>query len=119
MSIAGREGFNYDEIEDLRMAVSEIVRILLGSEFGTSDDTGQIAIGEVADRRHIDATFSMQDATLYASFTLPDAAVVNKLKPLSRQILEATTTTFTVDVDVDDGNRATIQFWKSRDPRPS
>lgn len=117
VSLAGRDGFDYDQVEDLRIAVSEAVGVLLGIEPGTPDDTGSINV--VDDRipapSRIDAEFLTEDATLRIRLRLCDTMAPGPIRSLSRQILDATTDGH--DVALDAAGGSLIQLWKHREPR--
>lgn len=116
-SLASRDGFSYDMVEDLRIAVSESVTVLLGRSVEEPHDTGAVAIvnaatgGERSPR--LQATFSTFEATIELELLLLDGTTPRPPASLSLQILRATTDDFAIHLDGVD--QPTVWFSKCRD----
>lgn len=120
-SLAARDGFDYDQVEDVRVAVGEAVAVLLGVPPIGEDqpaDTGSIA---AIDPDSAPETDSAAAGTLVASFEVGEPKIAltitrrSDLAPppiedLSRQILEATTDSYAIDLTAAAGPTVAMQI---------
>ncbi len=107
-SLAARDDFDYDRVEDVRVAVGEAVAVLLGPPATGADrapDTGSVAAIESAgpldgvegSSGTLDATFHVAEDELILDLVLRDGPTPPPVEALSRQILQATTDHFSID----------------------
>ncbi len=129
-SLASRDGFGYDRVEDLRIAVSEATAVLLGTTPGDASDTGMISAIAVSDamsdanhdptldipRARLVADFTARDASVELTLTLVDGSVPPDPEALSLSILASMTDAYRVELDAPDG--PTIWFTKHRVASP-
>lgn len=115
-SLAGRDGFDYDRVEDLRIAVSEAVTVLLGPKIVDNRDTGAVAIvnasSHARQQARLQATFDSTVDDITLRLVLLDSAKPNEPEALSLRILGATTDNYSIDLDAAHG--AEVRFAKSR-----
>lgn len=116
-SLAGRDRFDYDRIEDLRIAVSEAAAVLLGRPLSDPHDTGSFAIVAAIDpnRPHpkLDVTLARVDGAIECTMTLHSDTVPVRPSDLSSQIFAALTDDFALRLD--DPAGPTVWFLKRRD----
>lgn len=123
-SLASRDGFGYDLVEDLRMAVSEATSVLLGTTPGDPNDTGMIAAIAASDaavdaavdndspHARLVADFTAKNASVELTLTLIDGDTPPAPEALSLSILESMTDEYRLELDAPDG--PTIWFTKHR-----
>jgi hypothetical protein len=99
--LASRNGFTYDEVEDVRIAVGEVVGVLLGApEPGAGATEGRLEFSCHVSPDALDLTVAVQPARQ-----------VGDIAALSRQILDAV-----VDVVEIDATAGAIRIVKHQDP---
>ena len=115
-SLAGRDRFDYDRIEDLRIAVSEAAVVLLGRPLNDPHDTGSFAIVAAFDPNQphptLEVTLARADGAIECTMTLHSETVPSKPSDLSRQIFDALTDDY--DLRLDDPGGPTVWFLKRR-----
>ena len=118
-SLASRDGFSYDQVEDLRIAVSEATSVLLGRSPGDPNDTGSLAVVDVAAGAsgppRLIAEFDVGNATIELTLRLANGVIPTPPEALSPRILSATTDEHRIDLRASDG--PTDKFVKPRDAR--
>lgn len=115
-SLASRDGFDYDRVEDLRIAVSEAVAVLLGPKTFGAHDTGAVAIvnasSHAGQRSRLQATFDSTVDVIKLHLVLLDSAKPTEPEALSLRILGATTDDYSICLDAERG--AEVRFAKFR-----
>ena len=115
-SLASRDGFDYDRVEDLRIAVSEAVTVLLGPKTFDVHDTGAVAIVSASSHAEhqgrLQATFDSTADVVTLRLVLLDGAKPSEPETLSLRILGATTDDYSIDLDAAHG--AEVRFAKFR-----
>ncbi len=89
--LAAQCGFDHDQVEDVRIAVSESIRILIGAP---ADDGG----GSGSDRPRLVADFLVGPRSIAAAVRLEAETPAAGVDDDSARILEATTTSYTIDL---------------------
>lgn len=103
--LASRNGFTYDEVEDVRIAVGEVVGVLLTDveREGDRDATGP-------DQR-LEFSCQVSPEVLDLVVALQPTRALGEIAPLSRQILDAV-----VDLVEIDAAAGAIRIVKHQDP---
>ena len=74
-AIAARQAFTYDEIEDLKVAVSEACNVLMGSRRGSEDP---IALHFVEEADGLEITIETQGSDIDSRILFPDPGATNR-----------------------------------------
>lgn len=90
--LASRNGFTYDEVEDVRIAVGEVVGVLLGD-----GDDGASAADRAATSRRMEFSCHVSPEVLDLVVALLPARALGEIAPLSRQILDAVVDAVEID----------------------
>lgn len=115
--LAAQSGFDHDQVEDIRIAVSEAVRILIGAPAGLGG-------GADTDRPRLVVDFVVGEGSIAAVVRLDAEAVAVGVDDDSTRILEATTTGYAIDLAGRGAPGITMHFTRGdtsgdvREPAP-
>lgn len=101
--VAAQSGLDYDRVEDVRIAVSEAIRILIGVPM---DEEG----GSDLDAGHLDADFTVGGGSLTIVVGIDGNENAPGPDDDSIRILEATTTSFGIDTTDRRSPEVTVHF---------
>lgn len=114
--LAAERGFDYDQVQDVRMALGEAIGVLLGrplDPFDPEDHVTPIAGDEPGGR--LQATFTTLPDGLSAQISLVGAARMPEVADLSEQILDATSAGHTIDLGRPAGPTISVEFERETD----
>jgi len=103
--LAAQCGFDHDELEDVRVAVSEAIRILIGAPAGRGGDSD-------TDRPRLVADFLVGPRSIAAAVRLEGGAEAAGVDDDSTRILEATTSSFAIDLAGRGAPEVTMHFTR-------
>ena len=103
--LAAQSGFDHDQVEDVRIAVSEAIRILIGipAEDGGATDT---------DRPRLVVDFLVGGRSIAAAVRLEADVEAVGVDADSASILEATTATYAIDLSGRGAPGVTMHFTR-------
>ena len=120
-SLAARDTFSYDRVEDVRIAVGEAVAVLLassadegrslsdtGSVQAISDDVALAELGLAPPTGFLEASFVVDDGSLSLTVALLGGAKLPEPSDLSDEILSATTDRYEFHLDDPSGPRVMV-----------